>query len=475
MLVSFGAFVAMTGTGGSAGAQTARTQAPVVSTISTGPVVEDEAPARTMTLQEALAYARAHHLKILAAKQRLEAAKAEGEVASADWLPHVGALAEILGTTMNNSTASLLNQSVVDVPRVGATKVSGTPDWAPYPTTAVAIGVRQELYDFGRIAAEGAAASLQAEVERYRVASTDFDVAFGVAQAYYAVLAAAAIRDASRAAYDRAVQHRDLAKANVQSGLRPPIELTRAEADVARYEAGTTRAIGSLHIARSVLAAAIGADDLELDAAGELTKTGELTSLDDYVRRATNTPVVLEGHAKVEAQKAVTKSFDVKTRPNLFATASVSGRAGGATPSAGPVPSGDGWLPIVPNYDVGVVLSWPLLDPGWGRRADASRARENALASEADLTLRNQRAAIVAAWQEAKVSTSALSSLERGAEAAKANYDQADHRFAVGLGTSTELADAQAVRTEADIQLAIGRFQMARARAVLERAVAEVR
>ena len=69
----------------------------------------------------------------------------------------------------------------------------------------------------------------------------------------------------------------------------------------------------------------------------------------------------------------------------------------------------------------------------------------------------------------------ALGALQRGAEAARANYDQADNRFRVGLGTSTELADAQALRTEAEIQLAIGQFQVARTRAGLDRAIAEAR
>jgi outer membrane protein TolC len=92
-----------------------------------------------------------------------------------------------------------------------------------------------------------------------------------------------------------------------------------------------------------------------------------------------------------------------------------------------------------------------------------------------ELAVRTQRAAIAASWQEADVAERSLDALERGAEAARANYDQAENRIKVGLGTATELADAQALRTDAEIQLAIGRFQMARTRSALERAIAEVR
>ena len=42
-----------------------------------------------------------------------------------------------------------------------------------------------------------------------------------------------------------------------------------------------------------------------------------------------------------------------------------------------------------------------------------------------------------------------------------------------GLGNAVELADAEAVRTDAEIQLALGQFEVARARAAFGRAIAE--
>lgn len=428
-----------------------------------------------MSLDDARAFARSHHLRLIAARQRLVAAQRDADVPGAQWLPRLGGMAQIVGSTANNSTTTILGASTVDVPRIGATKVEDRASFQPYASTAAALGVRQELYDFGRIAAERNAAVLAGEVEKLRVANAALDVDYGVEQSFFAVLAAVAIEEASRGAFDRAVQHRDLARANVQSGMRPPIELTRAEADVARYEAGTMRARASLHVARSVLAVAVGVDDVELDAAGKPDEAGALPPLAAVLGMAPASPGVLEGRARVEAQRAETKRLDAQTRPNLMATAEISSRAGGAVPSAGPVPYGDGWLPTVPNYSGGVVFTWPIVEPSWDRRADASRAREQALVSEAELALRNQRGLISAAYHDAVASQQTLGALARGADAARANYEQAEQRFRVGLGTSTELADAQALRTEADIQLAIGRFQMARTRAALERAVAEAR
>jgi outer membrane protein TolC len=439
------------------------------------PAAPAPAPVRRMSLDAARSFARSNHLRLVAARQRLLAAQRDADVPGAQWLPRLGGMAQIVGGTANNSTTTLLGTSAVDLPRIGGTKVEENPSARPYPSTAVALGVRQELYDFGRIAAERNAAVLAGEVERFRVASTALDVDFAVEQSFFAVLASVSIADASRGAYDRAAQHRDLARANVLSGLRPPIELTRAEADVARYEAGMMRAQASVRVARSVLAVAVGVDDVELDVEGSPAEPAPLPPLATVLGLAAASPTVLESRARIEAQRGATKALEAQTRPNLLATASVSGRAGGASPSSGPVPYGDGWVPGVPNYDVGVVITWPIVEPIWDRRAEASRAREQAYAYEADALLKSQRGLISGAYTEAAVSQQTLGALQRGADAARANYEQAENRFRVGLGTSTELADAQALRTEADIQLAIGRFQMARTRAALERAIAEAR
>ena len=68
-----------------------------------------------------------------------------------------------------------------------------------------------------------------------------------------------------------------------------------------------------------------------------------------------------------------------------------------------------------------------------------------------------------------QVNQAALVSLGRAVDAAHANYAQAEARFKAGLGTSLELADAEAVRTDAEIQLAVGEFEARRARAALTR------
>lgn len=462
LLVSLGVLVAACASPASASA----------ATPSEPPATGERAP-RTMTLDEAIAFARTHNPRVVGAHRRAVAAERDAEVPGAQWLPRVGAMAQVVGSTTNNSTATLLGTGTVDLPRIGATPVVGSPDFSPHPSTAAAIGVRQQLYDFGRVGVERAAADLVSAVERYRAAGSALDVDLAVRRSYFAVLAADAIADASRAAFERAASHRDLARANVRSGMRPPIEQTRAEADVARYEAAMMRASATVHVTRIAFADVVGVEDEELAPASAVFDAPALPPLAALLERVRRTPLAMEGEARVEAQRAETRRLSAQTRPTLWATAAVSGRAGGADPSSGPNPYGGGWLPTVPNYGGGVVLTWPIVEPTWDRRAEASRARELAMTSEAEVAVRAQRALIRTSYAEALVARETLGAAERGAEAARANWDQAEHRFGVGLGTSTELADAQALRAEAEIQLAVARFQMASATAAVMRASAE--
>jgi len=71
------------------------------------------------------------------------------------------------------------------------------------------------------------------------------------------------------------------------------------------------------------------------------------------------------------------------------------------------------------------------------------------------------------------IAREALAAEQNAVLAARANWAQADARFGAGLGTAVELADAEAVRTDAEIHLALAQFDVARARAAFGRAIAE--
>jgi outer membrane protein TolC len=433
-------------------------------------------PPRGITLRDALAYAREHQPLIRAALSRIAEERAAAEVPRGQWLPTLGLTAQVLAGTANNTTASYVTQPFMDIPRIGGTRAqsASSASFKPYASTFVGAGLTQELLDFGRIAAQAATADALVEVRKHDADAERLDVEFGVEEAFFAVQAAKAVLVASTGAYERAKVHRELAARGVGAGLRSPIELTRAEADLQRFDIARIRADGNVTIAQSVLAAAIGSAEPGLDAAGETVAPADVPALSRAIELGSaRDPALSSALARLKEQERQTRAIGAELRPDIALTSTLSGRAGGAPPSSGPSADFSGWLPSVPNWDVGVVLSWPIFDGTITARRTASRTAERVRRDEWEA----ERQALVARVQQAYVSVrvtrATLPGLDAAVRAAVANYAQADARFKSGLGTSVELADAEALRAGTEIDLAVGHFDLARARAAFGRAIAE--
>ena len=137
--------------------------------------------------------------------------------------------------------------------RIGATKVDSG-DLRPYASTLAGVGARQEIFDFGRIAAQSAAADAAFTAERDRADQARLDVKLAIREAYFAVHAAKRVFTAADSAWQDSKLNFDTAQAGVQAGLREPIELTRASAEsrtVRRWaRAGAGRSGGRTELLR---------------------------------------------------------------------------------------------------------------------------------------------------------------------------------------------------------------------------------
>src|SRR4051812_15496079 len=431
--------------------------------------------ALAMTLPQALAYARAHQPDLAAARARLSAARAEAEIPRSIYTPRIAATAQVLEGTANNTTTSYVGSYGVDIPRIGGTRTVSEGSWRPEPSTFAGVGLRQEVFDFGRIAALSAAADALVDAQREGERAAQLDVDTAVVESFLAVSASHAVLEAAQGALKRSQAHADLAQAGVGSGLRAPIEKTRALAELSRARIGVVRAQGALASSQAVFAAAVGTPESSLDAEGDAPPLRAEPSIDEAIHLAADRdPRLRSLSAQVRAGHARTQAIERELRPDLQLTAGLNARAGGSLPTAGEVPSGSGWLPVVPNWDVGLVLSWPLFDRTVLSRRDASSAREAADAAVLQSARDRLTAAVQQAVLELHSAREALPALEAAEHAARDNQAQAEARFRAGLGTSVELADAEGLLTDAQIQLAVGRFSASRAGARLGRALAEV-
>jgi outer membrane protein len=417
-----------------------------------------------LTLKQAIAYARDHQPSLVAARARVEVARAQAELPRAAQAFRIGGAAEVLAGTNNNTTASYATLGFLDVARIGGTPANAAVSWSPEASTIAGVSAHKEIYDFGRLDTLADALDLLARAVGDSAEAAALDLDLFVEESFYAVLGARAVLAASEAAVIRATTHRDFAKARVTAQLMPPIELSRAEADLAHYEVDRVRARGALQMAQSVLAAAIGTTSASVDAGADDVTFG------DPGREA---PELRAARDQLAAQQLVTRAIHRELLPDLGLSAEFTGRAGGADVAANPGPAGHGWLPDIPNWDALLVVTWPIYDRTITAREEASRRTETVRAAELAQVGEQLRAVADRTAIELDVERAAQPALQRAVDAAAANHDQAEARFDGGLGTAVELSDAEALLTQAQIQLAVGQFQLSRARARLARVLSE--
>jgi outer membrane protein len=172
---------------------------------------------------------------------------------------------------------------------------------------------------------------------------------------------------------------------------------------------------------------------------------------------------ILQLDKQIAAAEANVQAAQYERRPILSATASSQWN-----------PDSTDWSPE-PSWTAGLTLSWQLFDGGRSR-ADQRVARANVMSAQAErdallVTLTSQldsaRAQIIANRVNVLASTEAVT-------AARAQLRLAEARYAQGLGSQIELADAQTAVTTAEGNLVTAQFQLADAWAQLRRAIGEV-
>jgi outer membrane protein TolC len=434
-----------------------------------------------LTLDEALRFAERHHPRILAAAEEVHAREADARVPGKRWMPKLGVTAQAVVGTPNNTTAIWLSsRGAVELPRIANSAYLKGPsqiNWSPYLSTVVGAGFEQEIFDFGRIAAERAVADARALASRSDAAADRLDVALAVREAFYAVEAGHGVLAAAMQVVERAKVHEQAICALAREGLRADADCQRSRADLARYQAAQTRAEGALSAARTTLAAAIGSEALEVEVEGTPAIDAELPPLTSTVAEAVaREPRLQAVEDQAKAQGARVRASKAELRPQVYAIGSVLGAGGGAPNGRGAgqfTAYGKGGIPWTPNYYAGLVMAWNMLDGPALAQRDAAEAEAKAARKRVDDARHQARSEAAQAWAQTQAALKALPEYEQALHAAEISYQQMDGRYSEGLATIVELTDAEALRVDAQINLAVGKFEAARSRARLDRALAK--
>jgi outer membrane protein len=408
-----------------------------------------------LTIAQAVEAALRNYSSIQVSQEKINAAAAGIQLARTAYLPRVDAMAQVNRATRNNVFGLLLPQGVI--PAMSG-PVLGTNNFGTAWGSAVGTLVSWEPFDFGlRRASVAAATAVRAQSEAV-LKRTRFEVEVATADACVTLLAAQETVRAAQAAVDRTEVIMRTIGALVNAQLRPGADGSRAEAELAAARTLLIRAQESVEIARANLSQFVGMEPALITAsAPKLLQLPPEQAVAPLYTAAN--PIALEQSAVIEQLKAQLRALGRSYFPRFFLQGSAYARGTGAETNGTILGGLNGLAPSVQNYALGFSVTFPIMDLFSIRAREAGQSAsiraETARYQQIETDLKARWHASVAILQGAR-QVAANTPIQ--VSAARAAVDQATARYQSGLGNIDEIAEAQRLLTQAEIDDALARL-----------------
>ena len=431
-----------------------------------GEAQQAAAPAvKEFTVQEAVDYALANYPAVRAALEQYNAAKAGVGVVKTNYLPRLDGVWQGDRGSRESVLGVLLPQS----PNIlTGTQGSVTPhSYRPFWTGGAGILLSWEPFDFGYRGAEVRSARASESVTQAQVELTRLGVATAVAEASLAVLANEQRVSASLADVNRRQVFAKSVHALVDAHIRPGADASRADAELAAARTRLIQAQENSDVAGITLAQVLG-----LAGASVQIKPGPFlelppeqappqTSLADH-------PAALAQQRRVDEEKARISVLNHAYAPRFITEGLVSARGSGQTSTGEtePFPNGLGF--DVYNWEAGLTAQMDLTSIFAIRERKkvevANRRREEAVYAQTMQMLTSQQQTALAELDGARrVAQNTPTELA----ASRQSETQALARFHAGLGTIVDVAEAQGLLAQAEMDDSLARLSIWRALAGL--------
>jgi len=409
----------------------------------------------TLTLTQAVESALRNYPSVRVSQEQINAAAAGIDLARTAYLPRVDALAQVNRATRNNVFGLLLPQSII--PSISG-PVLGTNNSGTAWGSALGALVSWEPFDFGLRRSNAAVAEASRAQSQAALQRTEFEVAAVTADAYLTLAAAQETVQAAQAGVDRAAAILKTIDALVNAQLRPGADASRAQAELAAARTQFIQAQQAGDIARATLCQFVGMEpsQVTISAAGLLQLPPERKI--EVLNTAAN-PVAVEQSAAIEQAQAQLRVLERSWFPRFYLQGSAYARGTGADVDGRLLGGVNGLAPTVQNFALGFSVAFPVFD-----RA-AIRAREAAQSAVVRAqTARSQQIAVDlrAQWNRAVANAQGARRIAANTpvqvSAAQATVQQATARYQAGLGNINEVAEAQRLLTQAEIDDALARL-----------------
>jgi outer membrane protein len=432
---------------------------PTIASAQATPTASPQSPPANLTLEQALEYAVDHYPAVRAALEQLNASNAGVNVAKSAYWPRLDSLWQSNRGTANNIFGQVFPQSVI--PSMSGPvlpSASGDSVWG----SAVGALFSWEPFDFGLrhasvASAEAAVARAKAEDELTRL-----DVETAVGTAFLNIVGAQRAVTALQADLDRRDLLSRAVHTLVDNQLRPGAEASRSDAERAAAQTRLIQAQQAVTLAQITLARVLGTSAaVVIDATALVDRLPPDTS----TAGTTTHPLTEIRQAAVEVARAQEDVLSRTDLPRVYFQSSVFARGSGANPN-GQLDGGISGLGLDrTNWAAGVQVVFPNAFDFTNLRARKAAAAASARAEaarydEALLTVTSQQQAAVAVVQAARA-VAANTPVQLAA--AKQSEAQATARYQAGLVTIVEVADAQSLLAQAEVQDQLARIDVWRA------------
>jgi outer membrane protein len=426
-------------------------------------------PEDALTLEQAIQYATDHYPTVRAALEQVNASSAGIDVARSAYLPRLDSLWQSNRATANNIFGQVLPQSVI--PAMSGPVLSSASGQSVWGSATGAL-FSWEPFDFGlrRASVMGAEAALTQA--RAGETLTRLDVQNAVAGAYLAELAAERAVIATQADLDRRNVLLQAVQTLVTNQLRPGADQSRAEAERAAAQTRSIQARQTLTLVRATLTRVLGSTAALPTIAGDAL-LARLPPRDIGASNAESHPLAQVRQASIDQARAQEDVLAHTDLPRVFVQSSVFARGSGANPNGVFDGGVDGLGLDRANWAAGVQVLFPNVFDFSSLRARKTAAAASARASaalydEALLTITNQQQTAAALLQTTRA-VAANTPVQLAA--AQQSEMQARARYDAGLATILEVADAQSLLAQAEVQDQLARVDVWRA--LLAAAVAQ--
>jgi len=412
-----------------------------------------------LTLSQAVEDALKNYPSIRVTQEQMNAAAAGIRLAQTAYLPRVDGLAQINRATRNTFYGLLLPQNIIPgVDGVPANNLGSVWD------SGLGILVTWQPFDFGLRTANVATATAAHNQAQASMNRTRYEVSVATADAFLTVVAAQQTAQAARAAVDSWQILLKSIHALVAAQLRPGADESRMQAELAAAQTQLAQAEQAIDVARSTVAQFVGLSLPELNVSpGKLAEQLPPDQPEPTLEIAAN-PLAIEQNAAIAQGQSQLKSIERTYYPQFLVQGLAAARGTGLLNDGSRLGGLNGLAPTTQNYSVGLTVTFPAMDRFAIREQEAMEsANIRAGQAQYQLIANNLQARFNAAQATLTGARRVAANTPIEVSSARTALQQATARYQSGLAPIDDVAQAQRLLVQAQIDDALARLNVWRA------------